>query len=106
MPIKWIFQHDNDPSHTALYVKDWIRCNGIELLDWPPQYPDLNPIENLFGILKRLVAGQRYKNKSELFETLKEEWLKKPQSTICNLISSMPRRCVEVFKNKGSYTKY
>ena len=48
----FIFQQDNDPKHTANVAKQWINRHHIETLDWPPQSPDLNPIENLeyFGL--------------------------------------------------------
>jgi transposase len=106
MPLRWVFQHDNDPKHSSKLVKDYLQDSGIQVLDWPAQSPDLNPIENLFGILKRSVSGQRFRKKEDLFEALKVEWNNIPQTIINNLILSMPRRCAEVMKNKGFYTKY
>lgn len=106
MPIRWVFQHDNDPKHTSKLVKDWFIANGIQVLDWPAQSPDLNPIENLFAILKRKVGNRRFQNKKDLMDSLKFEWERIPMSTINNLLESMPRRCAEVIKNKGYYTKY
>lgn len=106
MPLRWVFQHDNDPKHTSKLVKDFLRDNRIQVLDWPAQSPDLNPIENMFSILKRSVAGKRFKNKAELFQSLKSEWEQIPQSAIANIIASMPRRCADVIRSKGCYTKY
>src|SRR5215813_504262 len=42
-----IFQPDNNPKHTSKKAKNWMEESDISLLDWPPQSPDLNPIEHL-----------------------------------------------------------
>lgn len=106
MPLRWVFQHDNDPKHTSKLVKDWVQSKGIQVLDWPAQSPDLNPIENLFSILKRNIGSKRFSNRDDLFSCLKDEWLRIDPKIIDNLIKSMPRRCAAVIKNKGYYTKY
>ncbi|KAK2577741.1 hypothetical protein KPH14_000741 [Odynerus spinipes] len=55
---KTIFQQDNAPIHTASSTKKWFQEFGIELLPWSALGPDLNPIENLWGILARKVYDQ------------------------------------------------
>ena len=106
MPLRWVFQSDNDPKHSSKLVKDWLSANGVQDLDWPPQSPDLNPIENLFGILKRRVGTRRFKNKQELMNCLKSEWEAITTSILSNFIESMPKRCADVVRNKGYHTKY
>lgn len=51
-------------------------------------------------------AQQKHSSKQALFQSLKDEWKKIPMEINNNLIASMPRRCREVVKNKGYWTKY
>ena len=48
-----IFQQDNAASHTSKLTKDWFKSKNVEILDRPTKSLDLNPIENLWGILSR-----------------------------------------------------
>lgn len=38
---------DNAPICNAYKVKDWLCDGGIELMEWPPNSPNPNPIEKL-----------------------------------------------------------
>ncbi len=49
----FIFQQDLAPAHTAKSTKSWLNDHGVGVLDWQVHSPDLNPIENPYGVLSR-----------------------------------------------------
>ena len=105
---KFIFQQDGDSKHRSKLAMRWFKNNGVELLDWPAQSPDLNPIEHLWYHLKRRLGTYQEPLKSimELWERVEEEWEKIPKQVCLDFINSMPRRLAAVFAAKGGYTKY
>jgi hypothetical protein len=44
---EWHFQQDNDPKYTSRLAKNFLQNNMLEVIDWPSNSPNLNPIENL-----------------------------------------------------------
>ena len=101
-----IFMHDNAPCHTAKKVKTFLADKEISVMDWPPQSPDLNPIENLWKIIGEKSMRQNPKNQEELWISLKNEWDNISPSFCKKLIDSCGKRCQDVINNKGLFTKY
>lgn len=90
--------HDNATCHTAAVTKTWLAGNGIQVLPWPASSPDLNPIENLWALLKNRIERRRPRTKAELKQFLEEEWSKISHETLQNLATSLVDRlrlCVE-----------
>lgn len=99
----FVFQQDNASIHVSRQSRAWFEEMEIDLLDWPACSPDLNPIENLWGILARRVYanGRQFASVPELYVAVYTAWREIPQNIIDNLINSMPKRIFEVIKRGG-----
>lgn len=102
----WRFQQDNDPKHTSRLAKTFLQENFPEVIDWPSNSPDLNPIENLWSIVKSNVEKRMPKNIEELKRFMVEEWRNVPESTLVNLVKSMRRRCELIIQSNGERISY
>lgn len=105
-PDGFIFQHDNDPKHTSGVVSRYLKNKKINVIQWPAQSPDLNPIENLWAELNRATKDRKPKNEDELFDILKSAWQSLTLEYVHKLIESMQSRCKAIMKSKGMPTKY
>lgn len=103
----FIFQQDNDPKHTSKLCKNYLlqkEAEGVlKIMKWPPQSPDLNPIELLWDELDRNVREECPSSLADLWRLLQESWNKISQETINKLISRMPRLVEKVIKCKGGF---
>lgn len=115
LDIDSIFMQDNASIHTAYAVRDWFRDMGIETVDHPPYSPDLNPIENLWKMLKAKIIELRpdfiiMKDndtiKALLIEVAIEAWEALEPELLNKLASGMQKRVDAIIAAEGWYTKY
>lgn len=73
---EYIFMHDSAPFHRAKVVTECLKNNNVNVLEWPAFSPDLEPIENIWEVLARLVFGDRkqYNTVAELCTAVLREW--------------------------------
>jgi transposase len=107
-PDGHIFQQDNAPIHTSRETKRAILELGLNVMAWPSKSPDLNPIENLWGVLARAVynEGRQFDTKEELKSAIIRGWATVTSDLMNALVQSMPNRCQQVIERKGAYTTY
>lgn len=102
----YVFQQDNAPCHKAKRVCAFLTSKRVQMMDWPPQSPDLNPIEHLWEILFRKVQNSKPASLDSLWNLLLESWNDLDPQVLSNLVESMPRRVEAVIQAKGGHTKY
>lgn len=103
---QFMLQQDNDPKHTSKVAQEYFKRKRISVLEWAPQSPDMNPIENLWSIFKRQLPRYNRLSKQECFNTIKSAWNAIDPELTKSLVESMPRRLQAVIDAKGGPTKY
>lgn len=102
-----VFMQDGAPCHTAKSVKQWLSdCQVKYLDDWPGNSPDLNPIENLWQIVKQRLRSKDISSLSRLEAAVRDAWDNIPPEILRRLSDSLPNRLQTVINRKGATTKY
>ena len=107
-PANSLFQQDNAPTHVSKESRQWLETNQIETLEWPPQSPDLSPIENVWSMLTQRIYqdGRSYTTQNELWEVIKEEWGKLTAADLFPLYYSMHNRMLKVLEKGGKRIEF
>ena len=101
------FQQDSAPCHKAKAVTKWFQDKNVNVLQGPGNSLDLNPIENLWTVIKQKVSQSNPGSLEELKKIIKDVWCKKIDKKLCKTLSDfMPSRIQNNIKNKGYHTKY
>jgi hypothetical protein len=83
-------------------MQEWLRDKSLNVLEWPRQSTDLNPIKLLWRDLKIAVQRSSPSNLTELERICREEWEKLPKYRCAKLLASYPRRLEAVIAARGA----
>ncbi|MBW0488892.1 hypothetical protein O181_028607 [Austropuccinia psidii MF-1] len=98
-----LLMEDNAPIHTARVSTDWQNRHEIQKLDWPAHSPDLNPIKNVWKMMKSQISKlYQPQTVDELRHAINAAWT----DFHVNLLYSMPRRMAMVIEMNGGPTSY
>jgi transposase len=89
-------------------TKKWLLDRWLQVLPWPSNSPDMNPIEHVWSYLDAAVCTENPQptNRQELWEALEQQWYKIPSWYIRGLYKSMPWHIAVLVRAKGGHTKY
>ena len=99
----FFWQQDNAPCHVSKSSLAFFKSNKIELLDWPSNSPDLNPVENIWSILtERLYRTKKaYNTKEKLWKNIIKEWKNIKPELCLKLVETLDNRLEMVISNRG-----
>ncbi|MBW0489182.1 hypothetical protein O181_028897 [Austropuccinia psidii MF-1] len=98
---------DGAPIHTAMVSQQWHDEHQIHKLNWPPNSPDLNPIENLWFKMKHIITHLfNPKTMDKLTAAVHAVWEDMPFDHLEALLQSLPRRMQMVVDQNGAPTRW
>ena len=106
--VELVFQQDNAPCHTAGSVKRFFENQRWNVLDWPPQSPDLSPIEWFWNIIKQKIKilDPRPRTRDSLIEAVHHIWVESLTDEVREkVVGSFRRRLRECVAVDGRLTK-
>ena len=97
---------DNDPKHASGLTKEYFGGKGINWWYTPPERPDLNPIENIWGFMKRCLRDIRKPtNKESLIDEIRIFWnfwsVAKPKLFARNTYTTLKKVIPKVIEENG-----
>ena len=106
---RYKFQQDGAPVYQSTSTRSYLNTQGVRLFNegiWPPNSPDMNPIEHVWPVVGRKLQGKIFPNTDALWEALKVAFAQIDPAFIVHLYNSMPRRLAALKAAKGGATRF
>ena len=94
------------PKHTAHTIKAWLQEKNVTVLKWPSNSPDLNPIENVWALLKNHLKKSGLRDIEQLKKAAEKYWDSLTHNYLQTLVGSMPRRIQACLAGEGNIILY
>ena len=99
--------HDNDPKHSSYFIEDFFKRNHVKWWPTPPESPDLNPIENVWGSMKQyLRAHYKPTNLQELKDGIRSFWQTLTPAVCQRYISHLNKVIPKIVSVQGDPSGY
>ena len=98
--------HDLALCHNSKSSRTFIECKGISALEWHVNSPDMNFIENVWNLKKKVIGNQISRKREVMWDRVCDAWYSVAPNVLEILYNSIRRRIVDIHKAKGDATKY
>lgn len=105
-PDGFIFQQDNAPCHVSKKTREFLENSDIPVLKWPANSPDLNPIENVWGLMKTHLSKKVITNMAQLEREIELIWEGFSHEYLSSLVNSMKTRIEMCIEAEGRHIPY
>uniref|UniRef100_A0A914DH47 Tc1-like transposase DDE domain-containing protein n=1 Tax=Acrobeloides nanus TaxID=290746 RepID=A0A914DH47_9BILA len=100
---QWCFQQDSASGHKANETQETLAEECLDFItrdEWPPNSPDLNPLDYVvWSILEAKACAKPHKSVESLKRALIKAWDKISMDTLAKIVDNFPKRlkaCIEV----------
>ena len=104
--VEPIFMQDNASIHKAHATIDLLKKMDLIILNWPANSPDLNPIENIWSLLKNRIGKHFPKTREEVKAAVEKEWNLLKDTEMFDFVKSMKERLQAVIDAEGGHTRW